>query len=137
MIQALADLISLCNVCLMGYLSITQNWKALIAVLVLSTLTKFIKNFIKQPRPPGATNCNLLNMGGPSSSYGMPSGHVAEFTAMLVLLGVPVEWVALGSAMMAWSRVTRGCHTWTQCWVGGIWGFIFATIIKNFIVKLK
>jgi membrane-associated phospholipid phosphatase len=113
-----------------------MNWKILIVILILNVLIDFIKSIIKQPRPPGAANCDLLNMGGPSTSYGMPSGHVTMFTAMLVFMGVPLEWVALGTTLMSWSRVTRGCHTLEQSLIGGIFGFIFATITKKLIVTV-
>jgi membrane-associated phospholipid phosphatase len=90
-------------------------------LLVNEAANKVLKNAFKQPRPPGAA----------LSNYGMPSSH-SQFVAYLaacffVLLKKTVVQrivhplfllLVAVVAIMMWSRVYLGFHTWTQTVVG-------------------
>lgn len=123
--DTLADFISLANVFLLGYLLVTKNFMALIGVFTLMLLIGLIKDYIKEPRPVGAKNCDLTNSGGPTNSYGMPSGHVAIMACILVFLQVKPIFLIPCLALMSWSRVHRGCHTTPQTLAGALVGASF------------
>lgn len=126
-----ADLISLTNVALLIYLIMTKRFYILLGVFVLMLLNHFIKKIISEPRPDGAKNCDLVNTGGPAKTFGMPSGHVAIITTILVLLDCSPTIILPLIALMSWSRVYRGCHTIPQTIVGAVLGAVFGIIWKK------
>jgi membrane-associated phospholipid phosphatase len=132
-----ADLISLINVCLMIYLLFSKKFIALLGIFVLMFLNSAIKNQIRQVRPENAKDCDLLNAGGPSHSFGMPSGHVAIIVAILIFLDVNPLLILSSAGLMCWSRVTRGCHTLSQSITGGILGAVFGIVWKIFFRTLQ
>lgn len=128
--DTLADLISLTNVALLIYLTVTKNFIVLLGVFVLMLLNDVIKKIIQESRPDSAQNCDILNTGGEAKTYGMPSGHVAIIAATLVLLNIHPIAIVPAIGLMIWSRVHRGCHTVAQSVVGALIGIVFGIVWK-------
>ena len=97
------------------------------------------------PRPLGATNCNFLpdTSGVPATSFGMPSGHTcdiflfATFWSLYIhhetnwspLVRVSAQVGLFAIALLEGrSRITLGCHTWGQVWVGSLFGISFGIL---------
>ncbi len=96
-------------------------------------------------RPAGATNCNMVNLGGDVSvtKSGMPSGHATVssfiFTTFLIEAiirqqsgqKVPVVLVVYSSILMlliGFARHDLGCHTSLQIVSGMILGMVLALV---------
>lgn len=106
----------------------TSNLIPIVALLLLSALIGTLKNVLQIPRPPGARGCDAFGIKGPSTTYGMPSGHVATavFGWMVIAKHYGYSPVAAGIAagiVMTWSRCAVGCHTMLQGVAGGLIGF--------------
>jgi membrane-associated phospholipid phosphatase len=86
-------------------------------------------------RPPNASNCSIFNQGGACGGrIGMPSGHVLLATYVVSILlfldkthNIYKQFIGASViAMIALSRIMKGCHTILQTIVGGLLGFGFA-----------
>lgn len=131
--MTLAKLISITNVAVWGW-AVQQavarsQWKPLIDLCIVTIAVASLKELIRQRRPVGAAACDAFAVGGPSKSFGMPSGHVA--TAVVAWLhinrtyGQPLsDWTVIGLAavLMGWSRVRLRCHTPLQSGLGALVG---------------
>lgn len=108
------------------------DFRPLFVLVTLSFLVQGLKLILQMPRPCGAHGCDDLGKEGPSHSYGMPSGHVATAVAGWLLIAQafglrsPLTLVVASvvGTVMAWARVTVGCHTWLQ----GIAGMLLALV---------
>jgi len=151
MITELADFISLTGVAtvvlpFIGAVVFPNNFKEYIVVaLVLFGLvlgSKALKQIIKDPRPEGAMNCNIINCGGSAKGeFGMPSEHMAVssymiLSTLLISTKNPVIW-SLGIAWLAaigWARYAKHCHSLKQVIGGTVYGG-GAALILNWILK--
>ena len=131
----LADSISLLNVALLVYLIVTKKFSVLLGVFLIMLLIDVIKNIIREPRPTDSINCNLLNTGGVSETFGMPSGHVAIITTILILLDAHPAIIIPFVGLMIWSRVHKKCHTLSQSIAGAIFGVLFSLIFNLTSIK--
>lgn len=105
-----------------------------------TSLSEFLKHYVirdASPRPPGATDCNLLcNDGNQVGQPGMPSSHSAEVaffasyywneTKNPILRGLLVLYAA---AVMT-SRYLKRCHTISQIGVGALLGWTLSASIN-------
>lgn len=132
----LAKLIGLTNVGLWGWatwlLVTRQDSQVFWSLLVVGLIVDLAKHFIGAPRPPGATGCDALGIKGKSTSFGMPSGHVATAVVGWSLFAAkyfgkdkaPIAAI-LSGILMGWARSKVGCHTPLQSLAGGILGWLF------------
>jgi len=114
----------------------------IIVLFVLVLGSKTLKQVIKDPRPAGAMNCNIMNGGGSAAGeYGMPSEHMAVSSFMIfstLLIGTknPIFW-SLGIAWLSaigWARYAKHCHSLAQVLGGTIYG-TGAALLLNYIIK--
>ena len=105
-----------------------------IAILIAVSVG-YVKDSIADPRPAGASRCGALNEEMPDSN-GMPSGHMAVLTFLLVCLvqffpdkkiKKSVLWLIAGVwlAAMGWARYYKKCHTPLQLLGGVGYGITF------------
>jgi len=122
-----------------------------IAVLVVVSV-EYVKDYIGDPRPAGASRCGMLNEETLDSN-GMPSGHMAVLAFLLVCqvqffpdkkFKKSVLWLIAGLwlAAMGWARYYKKCHTPLQL-LGGvgygitfIGGTLFALIVYIWIYAM-
>lgn len=114
----------------------TLDIRAAVMLLLLNTMVTTLKNIMKNPRPKGACGCDALGIAGPSTTFGMPSGHVA--TAVFGWMVISKHYfktdysttiaAILSGLLMSWARVTVGCHSISQSFSGAILGYIWYQI---------
>lgn len=147
----IAELIGLTNVVvwIWALLNFIQGDISFVIVLsVMSVIVDVLKNIFKIPRPDGACACDALGIGGKSTSYGMPSGHVATavigwyFIAKYILVNttfstkistlIPFEILLslVAGFAMTWARYSVGCHTIGQGLAGMITSYIIIYTLK-------
>ena len=105
----------------------------------------------KGTRPKGAKNCGLIKNGKYSTSYGMPSGHsmlAASFATSMTLYimendeltdtqkNIYLAILGFLTLSVMSSRVTLGCHTPGQVFVGSGIGVGISYAVRYFF-KLK
>jgi len=112
-----------------------------IQVIMYNLIAIFIHDMIKKAsigvdyqflkRPVGAINCDLCSKNGDQSGKpGFPSGHVTTaasfFTSIYLLFPEYKEnaiWAGiLYTILMAWSRISKRCHTLLQTIAGTVLG---------------
>ena len=155
-----------CNLCI--YKSISLYEFATASILTLSSLgmqnmylalilcmlltktivVKILKKYVFQTngRPPEATNCNVLNQGGPvGGKPGFPSGHTAMAVSLFTFL--LIQWykrktttipkvlivTCLFAILVPIARVGLKCHTVEQVQGGVVfgilWGYLFGFVV--------
>jgi membrane-associated phospholipid phosphatase len=106
--------------------------KGLIGMVGTTAISEVLKRLVikdSNPRPQGASNCNLLcNDGNQSGRPGMPSSHsaqVAFFTGFYIQQtdswSLKIVLVVYAAAVM-FSRYIKRCHTINQIVGGGLLG---------------
>jgi membrane-associated phospholipid phosphatase len=132
----LSKAIGLTNVGLWAWalwrLTSNQDTKPFVKLLMLSIAVDFLKRGFRHPRPKSAKACDALGIGGPSLTFGMPSGHVATAVAGWYMLAEslgfnPMVAALLAGLSMGWARVDAGCHTPLQSLMGGLFGWLVAS----------
>ena len=122
----------------------------LIKTIVIKILKKSV--FKTNGRPIEATNCNILNQGGPvGGKPGFPSGHTAMAVSLFTFLGI--QWykrkkggipkvlisTCLFAILVPIARVGMKCHTIEQVQggvvFGMIWGSLFGFVIDPIIER--
>ena len=167
-----------CNLCMSSvYKSISLYEFATASVLVLSSLglqnvylflilcmlisktivIKILKKsvFKTNGRPSEATNCNILNQGGPvGGKPGFPSGHTSMAVSLFTFL--VIQWykrktnttktipkvlivTCLFAILVPIARVGMKCHTIEQVQggviFGMIWGSLFGLVIDPIVER--
>jgi membrane-associated phospholipid phosphatase len=117
--------------------------------IVIKILKKSV--FKTNGRPSEATNCNILNQGGPvGGKPGFPSGHTSMAVSLFTFLviqwykrkkgGIPKVLIVtcLFAILVQIARVGMKCHTVEQVQGGVVfgilWGCLFGFVI-DFIVE--
>lgn len=109
-------------------------------------LSEFIKYYIignKNPRPSGASNCNLLcNDGNQGGRPGMPSSHSATIGFLIgfyyqqtnntIQIGILIY-----GALVLLSRYIKQCHTFEQIVVGTLFGLFCGFFAMRLFKCLK
>jgi membrane-associated phospholipid phosphatase len=113
--------------------------KALIGMVGTVAISETLKKFVikdANPRPQGASNCNLLcNDGNQSGRPGMPSSHSAQvaFFAGFYIQQTnnwPLKIILVVYAVTVMlSRYIKRCHTINQIVVGGILGVCLSYLV--------
>ena len=121
----------------------------ILCMLLTKTIAvKILKKYVFQTngRPPEATNCNVLNKGGPvGGKPGFPSGHTAMAVSLFTFL--LIQWykrktttipkvlivTCLFAILVPIARVGLKCHTVEQVQGGVVfgilWGYLFGFIV--------
>lgn len=120
--------------------------KALAGYILVSAASEGIKHRLvgtRNPRPPGARDCNLwCNNGSQSGRPGMPSTHAAEVMYMALLYGTypwvkdtPLAFLAVFvyAGAVIYARYAKRCHTPIQLLTGGLLGSAVAAMAMRFI----
>jgi hypothetical protein len=113
-----------------------------IKVIIYNLIAIFIHDMIKYysigldyeflKRPNGANNCDLCSKNGNQSGKpGFPSGHVTTVVSFFTSVYLLFPEYRMGSLLvgiiytllMAWSRISKKCHTLLQTVAGCILGF--------------
>jgi len=111
-------------------------------VIIYSTVAIIIHDIIKRQsigsnilflkRPQGANNCDLCSKNGDQSGKpGFPSGHVTTAVSFFTSIYLLFPEYRMGSLivgiiytlLMAWSRISKKCHTLLQTIAGTVLGF--------------
>jgi membrane-associated phospholipid phosphatase len=125
----------------MTFLSVLTQYKFCLAFpigwFLNSKLNKFLKNWIREPRPTSLHNLgsldNIKDYHG-AEVYGMPSGHSQSmffslFYLYLVKKSNVLLWITLFLAgLTLYQRWIYGRHTTEQLLVGSCIGVGFATL---------
>ena len=88
-------------------------------------------------RPQGARGCDAWCRAGPSAGQpGMPSTHTAFAAFFAAFYGPMVPWwgqmmFALYVIAVAWSRLTKRCHTMGQVVAGALLGVVVALLCRS------
>lgn len=119
------------------------------SILTNGLLKQICKFFMGKTgsRPSSAKNCDYFPKVYKCKSYGMPSGHSQTFAFVMTLIGLSLmkrnkekedKYLFLKLMFLIvlvfgamYSRVILHCHTWTQCIVGSLVGFILAYLVNH------
>ena len=134
-----------------------QNVYLLLILCMLISKTIVIKILKKSVfktngRPSEATNCNILNQGGPvGGKPGFPSGHTSMAVSLFTFLviqwykrkkgGIPAILILTGlfAILVPIARVGMKCHTVEQVQggvvFGMIWGSLFGLVIDPIVER--
>jgi membrane-associated phospholipid phosphatase len=117
---------------------------AIIGAFGTNLLSEGIKHLVigtRNPRPLGASDCDLACMNGDQSGKpGMPSGHAtaATFFAAYYFNETDNILIKIGLVVFAvsimYSRFTKRCHTPEQIIAGSMFGIIMCTLIKQMLM---
>lgn len=115
----------------------TDSWVPMYYIfgaVLNGVVSKFLKNMIKQPRPPQSEK------GG----YGMPSSHTQSFFFFLTALtsnssrflsaklsALLFTSILVYSCAASYWRVVTGVHTFSQTVVGAVVGVIFGSFVSK------
>lgn len=118
-------------------------------VILFSTISILIHDIIKRlsigsnlqflKRPQGANNCDLCSKNGDQSGKpGFPSGHVTTAVSFFTSIYLLFPEYRMGSLivgiiytlLMAWSRISKKCHTLLQTVAGTVLGFSIPTLLS-------
>jgi membrane-associated phospholipid phosphatase len=102
-------------------------------------IAKFLKHWIKEPRPhqPAVETKSLFEIFHSSNDYGMPSSHTATmvYFATYATLYFTPSWILLPIwtivLFTSWSRVHYRYHTGSQVIAGGILGTLVAFLFRS------
>lgn len=98
----------------------------------LAFLVLLIKFLIRRKRPDGEWG-QVYRLNDPHS---FPSGHAARAFAILIVVRHLLPWwvviiVAVWAALVAYSRVALKLHYFSDIWVGGFIGGVYAALAIN------
>jgi membrane-associated phospholipid phosphatase len=125
----------------------TRNPREIIAIIsVFGTglLSEGIKHLVignRNPRPSGASDCDLLCTNGlQEGKPGMPSGHsaLAFFFAGFYFNQTDEVWIkvilVIFATGVAYSRYTKRCHSIEQAIAGALFGIIMSIIVTSYLL---
>ena len=117
---------------------------AIIAVFGTGLLSEGVKHLIignRNPRPSGASDCDLLCINGlQEGKPGMPSGHsaMAAFFAGYYFNKTDEVWIKVALVIFAtgvgYSRYTKRCHSIEQVIAGAMFGIIMSIIVTSYLL---
>lgn len=114
-----------------------------------------LKSTIKDPRPDGASNCNIINLGTKSSENGFPSGHTTFSSFVFIYSLYECMKIQKETGKMPWgillitglffilmpiARVQKGCHTVSQVLgglvMGSLWAGLYIFLEENYFLSI-